>query len=100
MPSDDEQRHIEFVIERLARKHPEVPTPTVRAIVAAAHAHFAGRRVRDFVPLLVERKAEAELSRTGTPDAAVGAAITNANTEVPELADPRTRGATGRHRRR
>ncbi|SDC90846.1 hypothetical protein SAMN05444580_10240 [Rhodococcus tukisamuensis] len=65
MPSGEEQRHIEFVIERLTKKHPDLPATTVRESVTRAHTHFDGRRVRDFVPLLVERNAEAELGHAG-----------------------------------
>ncbi|MFC9789203.1 three-helix bundle dimerization domain-containing protein [Rhodococcus sp. NPDC127528] len=100
MPADDEERHIEFVVERLTRKHPNVPAATVRAIVAASHTHFAGRRVRDFVPLLVERNAEAELNRTGPRDVAVGADAAPAGSGNPGPAEPSPPGATGRHRKR
>ncbi|MDT2009363.1 hypothetical protein FXW78_45835 [Rhodococcus opacus] len=62
------------VIERLTRKHPDIPGGDVRAVVMSAHDHFRGRKIRDFVPLLVERLAHEQLtamtdpvSRTGEP---------------------------------
>ncbi|MET4613454.1 hypothetical protein ABIC28_004457 [Rhodococcus sp. PvR044] len=74
MTTDDEGRHIEFVVERLTKKHPELSASTVLDTVAHAHRHFDGRRVRDFVPLLVERNAEAELSHAeGMREVPIGA---------------------------
>jgi hypothetical protein len=38
-----------------------VPADTVRDIVTGAWAEFAGRPIRDFVPVLAERKAKQSL---------------------------------------
>ncbi len=50
------------VVERLAARHSEVPQKTVIAVVSDAHARFEGSRIRDFVPLFVERKATQALA--------------------------------------
>lgn len=55
---------IEAVTERLKHTYRETRTPDeVEAVVAAAHASFDDRRIRDFVPVLVERKARAALGK-------------------------------------
>jgi hypothetical protein len=48
----------------------------VADIVQTVHAKFEGRPVRDFVPLLVERNAKAELAKLG------GTALAMASSEV------------------
>lgn len=56
-----EQTIIDQLIERLMRKYPGVPPDTVAAVVRDVHARFDGRPLRDYVPLLVERRARSEL---------------------------------------
>jgi len=53
------------VVERLTRKNPTVPQETVATLVNAAHARFDQSKVRDFVPLLVERRAKVLLAKLG-----------------------------------
>ncbi|MFF4728820.1 three-helix bundle dimerization domain-containing protein [Streptomyces mirabilis] len=49
--------------KRLTSAYDETCTPEqVEAAVATAHAAFSDRPVRDFVPVLVERKARALLN--------------------------------------
>lgn len=55
--SNEERLHVEKVIERLDNRFPDIPRQTVEEIVRTAQARFANRKVRDFVPLLVERTA-------------------------------------------
>jgi len=43
------------------KRFTEVPAETVSATVAQAHRHFITSTVRDYVALLVERRAHAEL---------------------------------------
>lgn len=62
MTNDEEDRMIAQTRTRLTTKYPSVPAETVARAVASAHAHFAGHRIRDFVPLLVERMAKEKLS--------------------------------------
>jgi hypothetical protein len=40
-----------------------LPSDEITHAVTRAHARFTHSRVRDFIPLLVERRAGAELSR-------------------------------------
>jgi len=56
-----EEALIDEVQHRLARKYDQVPPDDVAAVVRRARARFEGCRVRDFVPLLVERRAGQEL---------------------------------------
>ncbi|MEE4025797.1 hypothetical protein V1Y59_22125 [Gordonia sp. PKS22-38] len=62
MTDDDERRQIGEVQERLIEAYSDRPSETVAAAVESAYRHFDGIRVRDFVPLLVERRANAELN--------------------------------------
>lgn len=59
--STTEQDHLTAVSDRLGTLFPNTPADTIKAAVAAAHARFEGRSIRDFVPLLVERNARAAL---------------------------------------
>lgn len=54
---------IKQVVDRLKDSFPAVAPDTVTLAVHHNHARFDGRRVRDFVPLFVERGARTELSR-------------------------------------
>ena len=53
---------IDEVRERLGRRFSHLPKDHISAAVDRAHARFAHSRVRDSVPLLVERRARAELA--------------------------------------
>ncbi|MFF8352835.1 three-helix bundle dimerization domain-containing protein [Streptomyces chartreusis] len=58
-----EDEAIRGVVERLTDVFSATRSPAeVEAAVAKAHASFTGRPVREFVPVLVERKARALLS--------------------------------------
>ncbi|GAY14031.1 hypothetical protein MSZK_07570 [Mycobacterium sp. shizuoka-1] len=50
-------------MDRLAAAHPDVPRDEIAHIVATAHEQFEHSRIREFVPLFVERRAHAELAR-------------------------------------
>jgi hypothetical protein len=60
-----EQTIIGQLIEELMRKYPAAPPDTVAAVVRGVHARFDGRPLRDYVPLLVERRARSELIKVG-----------------------------------
>lgn len=49
------------VERRLANKYAALPHDHVAAVVQHAYARFQSSRVRDFIPLLVERRADEEL---------------------------------------
>ncbi|PBC51467.1 three-helix bundle dimerization domain-containing protein [Rhodococcus sp. ACPA1] len=52
-----EQQHIDAVRSRLYQRYPDLDPTTVDCMIYAAHHRFDGCRIRDFVPLLVERAA-------------------------------------------
>ena len=64
MAIDDEANAIDEVVDRLVERFPDIPRETVREVVDAQVAQFAGSTVRDFVPVLVEHEA-LELLRAG-----------------------------------
>jgi hypothetical protein len=47
---------------RLTSVYAEIPADRIAAAVHTAHARFADSPIRDFVPLLVERRARALLA--------------------------------------
>lgn len=49
------------VERRLAKKYAGLPEDRIAAVVGDAYARFHSSRVRDFIPLLVERRAGEEL---------------------------------------
>lgn len=57
----DEGEQIANVEDRLLKRFTQVPAEEVSATVAEAHKHFITSTVRDYVALLVERRAHAEL---------------------------------------
>jgi hypothetical protein len=56
-----EWAQIHDVERRLADKYTALPLDHVAAVVQHAYARFQSSRVRDFIPLLVERRADEEL---------------------------------------
>ena len=57
------------VERRLTSKYAHLPPDQICAAVQNARARFAQSPIRDFVPLLVERHARAELTRPRQPAA-------------------------------
>ena len=53
---------IDEVRQRLFRKFGDVPHDRISSAVNQAHDRFAHSKVRDFVPLLVERRVSDQLS--------------------------------------
>jgi hypothetical protein len=72
VPQVSEDALIAGVEQRLIGKYSALHPGQVATVVKNAHAAFAESRVRDFVPLLVERRAHHELSHflSGTVEAA------------------------------
>ena len=60
MPKIDERQAVEQVTERLSARFPNLPAALVRSTVRDEHARLKGR-VRDYVPVLVERAARQRL---------------------------------------
>jgi hypothetical protein len=63
MPQE-ERAQIDAVQRRLAQKYAELPHDHVAAVVKHVYARFNESTVRDYVPLLVERRAREELTST------------------------------------
>ncbi|MFJ4654477.1 three-helix bundle dimerization domain-containing protein [Nocardia sp. NPDC088792] len=63
---NDEATQIQSVLEKLTRHHPEISPSAIAAIVDRSRDALAGARVRNFVPLLVERRANIELAASRT----------------------------------
>lgn len=60
MPQE-ERALITDVERRLAEKYSALPMDHVAAVVRHAYSQFQSSRVRDFIPLLVQRRADEEL---------------------------------------
>lgn len=56
-----EQDQVNDVETRLREKFPSLPSEHVTAAVSDAHKHFVTSTVRDYIALLVERRAVANL---------------------------------------
>jgi hypothetical protein len=67
----EERAQIDAVELRLAQKYAEFPHDHVAGVVQHVHARFNQSTVRDYVPLLVERRAREVLARSATARAAV-----------------------------
>ncbi|MDT0219604.1 three-helix bundle dimerization domain-containing protein [Gordonia sp. AC31] len=62
MDANDERRQVTEVQHRLIGMYGDRKPEEVAEAVEAAYRHFDGTDVRDFVPLLVERRANETLS--------------------------------------
>lgn len=61
MVSTEERRSIEQLIDRLATGYRHIPREQISAMVTATHATFESAKIRDFVPLFVERRVSLRL---------------------------------------
>ena len=66
MPDISERTLIDEVERRLIQKYAKLPPDQVSTVVHQTHARFERSRIRDFVPLLVERRAGQELAAAVT----------------------------------
>ena len=57
----EERALISDLERRLAEKYSALPIDHVTAVVRHAYSQFQSSRVRDFIPLLVQRRADEEL---------------------------------------
>lgn len=62
----EEQQHIDMIADTLKVRHADTPADTVSQIVDDAYRRFDGQPIRDFVPLLVERRAQEQLGGLAT----------------------------------
>lgn len=61
MQTPDEAKEIDEVIDRLMAKFPTATRDEVVEAVSKEHQALMGNRVRDFVPVLVEKQAKRRL---------------------------------------
>ncbi|MFG6402842.1 MULTISPECIES: three-helix bundle dimerization domain-containing protein [unclassified Microbacterium] len=52
----DEYEALVYVIDRLAEQHPSVDEAAIVDIMAEELEAFSGARIRDYIPVLVERQ--------------------------------------------
>jgi hypothetical protein len=81
----EERAQIDAVQRRLAQKYAEMPHDRVVAGVQQAYARFSQSTLRDFVPLLVERRAREELARSTARDAVAKAGRAAAGSEIADV---------------
>ena len=62
MDRSEEERAINEIVERLAKRFPQVPPADIADTVSASRPEFADAPIRDFVPLFVERSAKHQLN--------------------------------------
>ena len=62
MAQKDESTHIAEVITRVAVKFPDTSTADIARVVLNLHAGYESAKIREFVPLLVEREARTILA--------------------------------------
>jgi hypothetical protein len=64
---ETEIRALRAVVDRLARRFPDHPRSVIEDVVAYEHSLFAEGRVRDYIPILVERAAKLRLGSSAVP---------------------------------
>ncbi|WP_285114228.1 three-helix bundle dimerization domain-containing protein [Leifsonia sp. fls2-241-R2A-40a] len=63
-PTDEDT--IQQIVERLQEKFPDTPRAEIEDIARAEYGQYAGRPVRDYLAILVERSAKKQLKKTGS----------------------------------
>jgi hypothetical protein len=56
------------LVDRLARRFPDLPSEEIERAVRTTYAEFASSRIRAFVPTLVERSVRAQLTSRASQD--------------------------------
>jgi hypothetical protein len=64
MASLSEQAALEQLEERMSSTFTELPADRIQSALRSAHARFEDSKIRDFIPLLVERRVRADLANT------------------------------------
>jgi hypothetical protein len=57
-----EQKSLNQITERVTREFPELPAQQIIDAVRGHYAEFEGSRIRDFIPILVERAVRSDLN--------------------------------------
>ncbi|MDX1876479.1 hypothetical protein SBE55_01480 [Mycolicibacterium sp. 141076] len=71
MAAKTEEQVFTEIETRLTAKFADLPPARVTTVIDVARRQFADSTIRDFVPLLVERRAEEELARQLADDSAI-----------------------------
>jgi hypothetical protein len=88
----EERAQIDAVQCRLAQKYAELPHDHVAAVVQHVYTRFNQSTVREFIPLLVERRAREELARsTVGQEAAAGSRHPVVGSEIVDVRHMSTR---------
>ena len=58
---DSERHQVAKIAERLAHCHPGISPADMDCLVQSIYARFSDAHVRDFIPLLVERRAKEQI---------------------------------------
>lgn len=85
MTGDDELLQVEQVIKRLIARYPSVSPVDIEHSVRGIHGRFANGKIRDYVPLLVEKAARRAISDQVRDTAGRQPVAIEAPTEVPSL---------------
>ena len=93
MAKKSEAQAVAAVVDRLAERFPAVERSVIEDMVAHEHSLFAHGRVRDYIPILVERAAKLRLSGrhpqpAGPPQPEPAGPAQPAGPALPELARP------------
>lgn len=67
MTGDNEMIEIERIISRMIARYPEIAPDTVEHTVLAIYRRLDGGRIRDYIPLLVEKAARKALTEPQLP---------------------------------
>lgn len=62
MAPEEEQRAVAEVVERLLKRFPTMPAQRVTNVVDSISATFREARIRDYIPILIEREARDHLA--------------------------------------
>jgi hypothetical protein len=65
MATEDEERAVERVVDRLSARFTHLPKQRVSQEVQTAYHQFDSARIREFVPIMVEKQAKDRLARIG-----------------------------------
>jgi len=63
MLKETETQAIAAVVDRLARRFPDEERSVIEDVVAHEHGRFKEGRIRDYIPILVERAAKLRLAK-------------------------------------
>ncbi|MBP1159880.1 hypothetical protein ABIC28_005432 [Rhodococcus sp. PvR044] len=82
MTGDDELLQVEQVIARLTARYPSISPIDIEHTVRTIHQRFADGKVRDFVPLLVEKAARRDIAGWVTTQPRTPTALSRPATEA------------------